>query len=33
LERFQYWISKGAKPTDTVHSLVRKTAKEAAAVA
>lgn len=33
LERFQYWISKGAKPTDTVHSLVRKTTRQSAAVA
>lgn len=33
LERFQYWLSKGAQPTDTVHSLVRKIAKQTAAVA
>lgn len=31
VERFRYWISKGAKPTETVHSLVRKTTKEAPA--
>lgn len=29
LDRADYWLSKGAKPTDTVHSLI-KTARKAA---
>ncbi len=31
MERFQYWISKGAKPTETVRSLVRKSAQKSSA--
>jgi small subunit ribosomal protein S16 len=30
LDRADYWLSKGAKPTDTAHSLI-KTARKAAA--
>lgn len=26
-ERLQYWLGQGAKPTDTVRSLIRKYAK------
>ncbi len=39
LDRIEYWISKGAQPSDTVRSLIKKTknpeaaAKKAAAVA
>ena len=29
-ERAKYWISKGAQPSDTVASFIRKTAKAAA---
>jgi small subunit ribosomal protein S16 len=29
-ERAQYWISKGAQPTDTVASFIRKAARKAA---
>jgi small subunit ribosomal protein S16 len=25
MDRVDYWISVGAKPTDTVHTLIRKT--------
>lgn len=32
LDRAQYWTSKGALPTETVASLIRKAAKQAAAV-
>jgi small subunit ribosomal protein S16 len=24
LDRVDYWISKGAKPTDTVHAMIKK---------
>lgn len=30
LERAQYWISRGAQPSDTVRSLIKKNKKEAA---
>ena len=30
LDRVEYWISKGAQPSDTVRSLIKKTKKEAA---
>lgn len=33
LERAQYWISKGALPTETVASFIKKAAKQAKAVA
>jgi len=33
LDRFDYWVSKGAKPSDTVRTLVARTKRaEAAAV-
>ena len=32
-ERAKYWIGKGAQPSDTVASFIRKTAKAAAAAA
>jgi small subunit ribosomal protein S16 len=31
LERAQYWLSKGAQPSDTVASFLRKAVKAAAA--
>ena len=31
--RVDYWLSKGAKPTDTAHSLVKKAKKAAAPAA
>jgi small subunit ribosomal protein S16 len=33
LDRFDYWVSKGAKPSDTVRSLVKRSKKAAAATA
>ena len=30
LDRAEYWISKGAQPSDTVRSLIKKNKKEAA---
>jgi small subunit ribosomal protein S16 len=30
LDRAEYWISKGAKPSDTVRSLIKKNQKQAA---
>ena len=33
LERAEYWISKGAKPSETVASFVRKTRKATAKAA
>lgn len=30
-ERVQYWISKGAIPSDTVRSIIKKASREAAA--
>lgn len=30
MERIQYWISKGAQPSDRVHTLIKNFAKEAA---
>lgn len=32
LDRAQYWLSKGAQPTETVASLLRKAEKQAANV-
>ena len=32
-ERAQYWIGKGARPSDTVRSLLKKTAEAAAPAA
>lgn len=33
LDRVQHWISKGAKPTETVASLIRKAQRQASAAA
>lgn len=33
LERYDYWISKGAKPSDTVRSLVKRSRRAAPAQA
>lgn len=33
LERVDYWIKQGAKPSETVASLIKKTRKKAAATA
>jgi small subunit ribosomal protein S16 len=30
LDRAEYWLSKGAQPSDTVRSLIKKTKKQAA---
>jgi small subunit ribosomal protein S16 len=32
VERAEYWIARGAQPSDTVRSLLKKTKKQAAAV-
>jgi small subunit ribosomal protein S16 len=32
LERAQYWIDRGAQPSDTVRSLIKKNKKKAAAI-
>ena len=32
LERVKYWMSKGAQPSDTVASFIKKASKAAAAV-
>jgi small subunit ribosomal protein S16 len=32
LERVKYWVSKGAQPSDTVASFIRKATRAAAAV-
>ncbi len=31
VERAEYWIARGAQPSDTVRSLLKKTKKQAAA--
>ena len=33
LDRAQYWVSKGAQPSDTVASFIKKSAKAAPAAA
>ena len=33
LDRAEYWISKGAQPSDTVRSLIKKNKKESSAQA
>jgi len=33
LARVDYWVSKGARPTDTMHALVKKERRRVAAVA
>jgi small subunit ribosomal protein S16 len=32
IDRVEYWISKGAQPSDTVRSLIKKTKKSTAVV-
>jgi ribosomal protein S16 len=32
MERAQYWLGKGAQPTETVRRLIKSSAKAAAAV-
>lgn len=31
LERVEYWLSKGAKPTNTMHAMIKKARRAAAA--
>ena len=31
LERVDYWLSKGAKPTDTMHAMIKKAKRAAGA--
>lgn len=31
MERVEYWLSKGAKPTDTMHAMIKKARRAAAA--
>jgi small subunit ribosomal protein S16 len=33
LARIDYWLSKGAKPTDTLHSMIKRTRRAASAPA
>ena len=33
LERVEYWLSKGAKPTDTMNAMIKRARKSAAAKA
>jgi len=33
LARVDYWLSKGAKPTDTVHSMIKRARRAAPAAA
>jgi small subunit ribosomal protein S16 len=33
IDRIEYWISKGAQPSDTVRSLIKKNKKSSAATA
>lgn len=33
LDRVDYWLSKGAKPTDTLHAMIKKARRTAAATA
>ena len=33
LDRVDYWFSKGARPTDTMHALIKKERRRQAAVA
>jgi small subunit ribosomal protein S16 len=32
LARVDYWMSKGAKPTDTLHAMIKRSRRSAAAV-
>ncbi|HVU33504.1 MAG TPA: 30S ribosomal protein S16 [Opitutaceae bacterium] len=31
LERVEYWLSKGARPTDTMHAMIKKARRSATA--
>jgi len=31
LDRFDYWVSKGAKPSETLHAMVKRSKRAAAA--
>jgi small subunit ribosomal protein S16 len=31
MDRVDYWLSKGAKPTETMHSMIKKARRESAA--
>lgn len=33
LERVDYWLSKGAKPTDTLHAMIKRARRAAVAAA
>jgi small subunit ribosomal protein S16 len=33
IDRYDYWVSKGAKPSDTLHALVKRAKRAAAAKA
>lgn len=33
LDRYDYWVAKGARPSDTVHSLVKRARRSATASA
>jgi small subunit ribosomal protein S16 len=33
LERVDYWLSKGATPTDTMHAMIKKVRRATAAAA
>ena len=33
MERVQYWLEKGAQPTDTVSQLIKRSKKDSAAAA
>ncbi|HNC23476.1 MAG TPA: 30S ribosomal protein S16 [Opitutaceae bacterium] len=33
LDRVEYWLGKGATPTDTAHALIKKARRKAAATA
>lgn len=33
LDRVDYWVSKGAKPTDTMHAMIKRARRAAAATA
>lgn len=33
LDRVEYWLSKGATPTDTMHAMIKKARRAAAATA
>ena len=33
LDRYDYWVSKGAKPSETLHAMVKRSKRAAAAMA